>query len=134
MLRFPHWPAEDQSRWKAAFTAGDRFDDFGPGAHLAASTRQVLQESYARFLGFISARHQNLLTLPPDARIDRNIVSEYVAWRKKWCGDMTIAIDLDHLRGALKLLCPDADWSWLLTIIKRIRCHGATHRPGNITW
>lgn len=33
---------------------------------------------------------------------------------------MAIVIDLDHLRGALKLICPDTDWSWLLTIIKRI--------------
>jgi integrase len=120
MLRFPHWPAEDQSRWKAAFKSGDRFDESSPGAHLAASTRQVWQESYARFLGFISAHYRNLLALPPETRIDRDIVSEYVAWRRRSCGDMTIAIDLDHLRGALKLLCPDADWAWLLTIIKRI--------------
>jgi integrase len=120
MLRFENWPAEDQSRWRAVFQTGDRFDGDGRGAHLAESTRQVWQESYARFLGFISANHRNLLTLPPEARIDRKIVSEYVMWRRRSCGDMTVAIDLDHLRGALKLICPDADWSWLLTIIKRI--------------
>jgi site-specific recombinase XerD len=33
---------------------------------------------------------------------------------------VTVAIDLDHLRGALKLICPGVDWSWLLTITKRI--------------
>ena len=50
MLRFAQWPAEDQKRWAAAFKSGDRFDDSGRGAHLAASTRQARRESYGRFL------------------------------------------------------------------------------------
>lgn len=120
MLAFANWPAEDQGRWEAAFKTGDRFDESARGAHLAASTRQVWRESYARFLGFLSANRQDLLTRPPDERIDRHIVAEYVAWRRRSSGDMSVAIDLDHLRGALKLVCPDTDWSWLLTITKRI--------------
>jgi integrase len=120
MLRFEDWPAEDRSRWKAAFKTGDRFDESGRGSHLADSTRQVWEESYARYLGFISAKHRHLLNLLPDARLDRQYVAEYVAWRRRSCGDMTVAIDLDHLRGALKLICPATDWSWLLTITKRI--------------
>lgn len=120
MLRFADWPAEDQTRWQAAFKTGDPFDESGRGAHLQESTRIMWQESYARYLGFLSAQHRNLITRAPEARIDRKLVSEYVTWRRRSCGDMTIAIDLDHLRGALKLISPDTDWSWLLTIIKRI--------------
>ena len=92
----------------------------GPGAHLAASTLKVWRESYARFLGSSRSTIRSFSSVHLRERIDRDIVSEYVAWRKRSCGDMSIAIDLDHLRGALKLLCPDADWSWLLIIIKRI--------------
>ena len=33
---------------------------------------------------------------------------------------MTIAIDLAHLHDAVKLISPNTDWSWLLTISKRI--------------
>jgi integrase/recombinase XerD len=120
MLRFAQWPAEDQKRWEAAFKSGDRFDDSGRGAHLAASTRQARRESYGRFLRFIAANHQGLLTRSPDERIDRGIVAEYVAWRRRSCGDVTVAIDLDNLRGSLKLICPDTEWSWLLTITRRI--------------
>ena len=120
MLSFVNWPAEDQDRWEEAFKAGDRFDESGRGAHLAASTRRARRESYGRFLAFISATHQNLFALPPEARIDRSVVAEYVVWRRKSCGETAIAIDLDHLRGALKLICPDTDWSWLLAIVKRI--------------
>jgi integrase/recombinase XerD len=128
-LPFEDWPAEDRIRWESAFKTGDRFDESGPGAHLAESTRRVQRESYARFLGFISTHHQHLMHLPPDTRIDRLLVADYVAWRRKSCGDVTVAIDLDHLRGALKLICLGVDWSWLLTITKRIAAAAPRRHP-----
>jgi integrase/recombinase XerD len=120
MLSFADWPAEDQGRWEGAFKTADRFDESGPGAHLASTTRQARRESYGRFLAFISAIHPDRLTIPPEARIDRSTVAEYVEWRRRLSGDTTIVIDLDPLRGALMLICPETDWSWLLTVIKRI--------------
>ena len=120
MLSFSDWPAEDQHRWEAAFKIADRFDESSCGAHLAPATRKARRESYGRFLGFISAIHPNRLTAPPEARIDRSIVAEYVDWRRR-SGEVTsLAADLGHLRDALKLICPNTDWSWLATIIKRI--------------
>ena len=41
-------------------------------------------------------------------------------WRRRSGEVMSLAADLGHLRDALKLICPNTDWSWLLTIIKRI--------------
>jgi integrase/recombinase XerD len=119
-LPFHHWPAEDRARWQAAFRSGDRFDDAGRGVHLAQSTRQAQQQSYSRFLGFLSSERPQLLDLPPDARTDRTIVADYADWRRSFYRDLRIAIDLRLLRGALRLICPGADWSWLLTITKRI--------------
>jgi hypothetical protein len=52
-----------------------------------------------------------------------------VAWRRKSCGDVTVAIDLDHLRGALKHICPGVDWSWLLIITKRIAAAAPRRHP-----
>jgi integrase/recombinase XerD len=128
-LLFDDWPAEDRKRWESAFKTGDRFDESGPGAHLAESTRRVWRESHARFLGFISTHRQDLMHVTPSARIDRLIVADYVAWRRKSCGEVSIAIDLDHLRGALKLICPGVDWSWLLTITKRIAAAAPRRHP-----
>lgn len=128
-LPFDRWPGEDRSRWQAAFHVGDWFDEAGPGAHLAPSTRKVQGESYARFLGFLSRQHPDLLNQPPEDRIDRCVVADYVAWRRSNCGDFAISIDLDHLRGALKLMCPGVDWSWLLTITKRIAAGAPRRRP-----
>jgi integrase len=42
---------------------------------------------------------------------------------------VTVAIDLDHLRSALKLICPGVDWSWLLTITKRIAAAAPLRHP-----
>jgi integrase/recombinase XerD len=120
MLPFANWPTEDRNRWEAAFKSGDRFDESGRGVHLAASTRQRLRESYGRFLRFLSANHPDLIILPPEARINQSLVGEYASWRRSSCGDMSVAIDLGNLRSALKLICPDTDWSWLLPITKGI--------------
>jgi len=127
-LPFDSWPIEDQARWRAAFAEGDRFDGSGPGSHLAEATRRNLWISYARFLGFISANRSDLLELRPEARINPVVVAEYVAWRRSSCGDSMVAVDLDGLRGALRLIGPGVDWSWLLTITKRIKA-AAPRKP-----
>ena len=120
-LPFDSWPAEDQARWQAAFAEGDRFEGSGPGSHLAEATRRNLWISYARFLRFISGTRPDLLALRPEARVDRLIVADYVAWRRRSCGYGMVAVDLDGLRGALRLICSGVDWSWLLTLSKRIK-------------
>jgi integrase len=119
-LPFSDWPIEDRCRWEKAFKAEDRFDESGHGADLADATRRVLKASYARFLSFLLARHPDRLALAPEERFNREIVADYLAWRRKRRRDVALITELHHLRGALRLICPDADWSWLLTITKRI--------------
>ncbi len=41
--------------------------------------------------------------------------------------DISLAADLGSLRGTLKLICPDTDWSWLQSIANRIAT--AARRP-----
>jgi integrase/recombinase XerD len=120
MLPFTHWPIEDRRRWEAAFQSGDLFDENGAGTRLAAATRHFRLESYGRFLGFLSVKHPKLMTLPPEERIDRRMAAEYVAHRRRSCGDISLAADLGSLCSTLKLLCPNTDWSWLRSIANRI--------------
>jgi hypothetical protein len=120
MLPFTDWPIEDRLRWEAAFRSGDLFDENGAGARLAAATRQLRLESYGRFLGFLSVKHPKHMALPPEERIDRRIAAEYVAWRRRSCGDISLAADLGSLCGTLKLLCPNTEWSWLRSIANRL--------------
>jgi integrase/recombinase XerD len=128
-LRYASWPEEDRKRWVAANKSGaDPFDDCGPAAHLAEPSRHALQASYGRFLGFVSSKHLNVLERPPDMRLDRDLIADYVAFRRQTCGESGIAIDLHHLRLALCYICPAIDWSWLATITKRISAR-AKPRP-----
>ena len=129
--QLPHadWPKEDRTRWAVANKSGaDIFDDCGPAAHLAEPSRRALQASYGRFLGFVSTEHPDLLESLPGARVDRQIITDYVGFRRRTCSDSGIAIDLHHLRLALGYICPGTDWSWLATITKRIGAN-AKRRP-----
>jgi hypothetical protein len=120
-LPYAAWPEDDRTRWEAAFKAGvDRFEDRGPAAHLAEPTRSQLQYAYAKFLCFLSAHDVSLLARPPAARLYREIIEAYVKWQPKSCGGVTLTNYLHHLWMALRHICPGEDWSWLLTIIKRI--------------
>ena len=120
-LPYAAWPEDDRTRWEAAFKAGtDLFDDRGPAAHLAERTRLQLQYAYGKFLAFLSARHPSLLARAPAERLNRKIIEDYVKWQPATCGGITIAIYLHHLWLTLRYICPSEDWSWLLTISKRI--------------
>jgi integrase len=120
MLPFTQWPIEDRRRWEAAFKSGDLFDENGAGTRLAAATRRLRLASYGRFLGFLSVKHSKLMALPPEKRTDRRIAAEYVAWRRRSCGDISLAADLGSLCGTLNLLCSNTDWTWLRSIANKI--------------
>jgi integrase/recombinase XerD len=128
-LPYADWPEDDRTRWEVAFKAGvDRFDDFGPAAHLAGPTRLTLLDAYARFLAFVSAHDVNLLARTPSTRINRKIIESYVRWQPVSCGDVTIAGNLSNLRLTLRYICPGEDWSWISTIANRIAAH-AKQKP-----
>lgn len=128
MLSFADWPGEDQKRWEQALKPTDRFEETSLGAHLAPTTRKARRESYGRFLGFISAFRPYWLSRPPEARIDRATVAEYVAWRRRSWEQSALAYDLRALRDALKLISPSVDWSWLSDIVKRMAAGAPARR------
>jgi integrase/recombinase XerD len=127
-LSFDRWPDDDRTRLNEAFRPGDLFDEDKRGAHLSQATRNALQVSYGQHLRFLSDNHPELLDRPPEKRVDRKLIAEYVALLKKTNQNQSIATNLHHLRFALQLICPNNDWSWLLIITKRIAA-AASPRP-----
>jgi integrase len=127
-LPFNQWPAEDRERWNEAFRPGDLFEEDRRGTHLSQATRNALQVSYARYLRFLSENYPDLLDKAPKARVDRELIAQYVRLLRKTNKDLSIVASLHHLRMALRLICPMQDWSWLLTINKRIAA-AAPRRP-----
>ena len=123
------WPEIDRTVWDAAHKSGtDPFEDCGPAAHYSQRTRLQLEYAYGKFLYFLSVRHTGLLARAPAERLNRQIIEEFVKWQPKSCGGITIAIYLYHLWLTLRYLCPGEDWSWLLSISKRIAAQ-AKPRP-----
>jgi integrase/recombinase XerD len=98
-------------------------------SHLADATLRAMRSSYGIWLRFLSAKHPDRLTRSPPERIDREIIAEYVAWRRRTCGAVALASDLNRLRLAITYLCPGADLSWLKSIAKRL-ANQAAPKPG----
>jgi integrase/recombinase XerD len=124
-LRCAEWPKEDRRLWDPAFKKGERlFDDCGPGAHLSERSQQQLQYAYGKFLKFLAVRHPDRLGCDAAARVSADMVEQFVKFQPKTCGDVTISIYLYHLWLALKYICPASNWSWLITISKRVATRG----------
>jgi integrase len=124
------WPPRDKVLWDAALRAPDNpFEESGAASHLAEATRRSLRSSYGIWLGFLSGKHAERLTHSPLERIDRELVIEYVAWRRLTCGARALAADLNRLRLAITYLCLRADLSWLQSIAKRLATQ-APPKPG----
>jgi integrase/recombinase XerD len=128
-LPYAEWPKEDLGLWDAAFRKGvGLFDDCGPGAHLSERSQQQLQYAYAKFLKFVSVRHPDQLGCDPDMRMNPDMIEQFVKFQPATCGDVTISIYLYHLGLVLKSIYPASDWSWLVTISKRIAARGKEKR------
>jgi integrase len=125
-LPFQTWPRADQALWEAAFRASDDpFSESSRASHLTGETCRALRSSYGTFLRFLSVKHPERLAACPSTRVDRQVVREYVEWRRPMCGAATIATGLDRLRLAIGYVCPGADISWLLPIAKRLAAQAA---------
>ncbi len=126
-LRYEEWPRLDKDLWNTAFRSRpDLFADGGPGAELAERTVEQLQYAYGKFLYFLSVKHSHLLQRAPARRLNTKIIKSYVKFQPATCGGVTASLYLYHLWFALRYLCPKHDWSWLLSISKRI---GSQARP-----
>jgi integrase/recombinase XerD len=119
-LPFHEWPQEMRRRWEAAFAKGDFLDDGGPGAHLQPTSRAALRSACGRFLRYLNLEGCELDAEAPEAHINPKVLTAYVEYRRASCSDLTVAIELHHLRLALRLIFPQVDWAWLLNATKRI--------------
>lgn len=119
-LPFVEWPPEIRHRWDAAFVEGDILDDDGPGAHLRPASRVALKSACGRFLRYLHLEGRELNAGSPQKNINPTLLASYVSYRRENCSDRSVAIDLHHLRLALRLIFPGVDWTWLLNATKRI--------------
>lgn len=119
-LRLEDWPEPDRKAWSAAFIEADIFDEVGQGAHLAKATRVGLTNAYGRWLGFLTRSDSLALALAPGDRVTRERIVAFCRHLAETNRGSSIASLLGHLRQAARLLEPRNEFTWLLTIQKRI--------------
>jgi integrase/recombinase XerD len=127
-LPLGQWPEVDRAAFAAIYKSGDIFDDArGCGAHLAQGTRRMIRTAYRRWLGFLDEVYPRDLLESPADRITQPRVRAFVDRLSCEVRPMTIAIVIDNLLIAARLLAPQRDWNWLRLLKRRLRGRATPH-------
>jgi len=120
-LPVDEWPEADREAFRAAYEPGDVFDETaGPGAHLAEGTRSMIRTTYRRWLGFLKANYPGDLAIPPADRITPGRVRAFIDYLSVETRSTSVAIAVDHLSNAARLIAPRTDWTWLRSLKSRL--------------
>jgi hypothetical protein len=116
-LPLDQWPAADIEAFAGAFAPGDIFDDTaGPGAHLMEGTRRMIRTAYRRWLGYLQEHYPDDLRQAPANRINPDRVRSFIDHLSAEVRSTTVAIVIDNLCYAARLLAPERDWRWLASL------------------
>ena len=120
-LPLDQWPAADIEAFASAFTPGDIFDETaGPGAHLAEGTRRMIKTAYRRWLGFLKEHYSGDLLQAPADRIRPDVARAFIEHLGAEVKPTTVAINIDNLHYAARLIAPERDWRWLASLKARL--------------
>ena len=126
-LPYADWPEDDRTRWEAAFKAGnDLFDDrdLQPISRSGRGCSYSMpMENFSLFSRLVTVACSRALPLNGSTARSSKTMS---SGNQRSCGGITLGIYLYHLWFTLRYICPSEDWSWLLTISKRISGSGET--------
>ena len=92
----------------------------GPGAHLAEGTRKMIRTAYRRWLGFLAEHYPDDLLKPPADRITPDRVRAFIEHLSAEIRPTSVAIVVDNLCYAARLIAPERDWRWLASIKARL--------------
>lgn len=121
-LPLDNWPIADRLLWKQAT---DDSDPFGAaaGAKLADTTKAKYLFAWRRFLGFLSIDDPPALAMSPVERITKDRVRSFAHHLGKTCIPRAVAIQIDGLYQAARIMMPEADLAWLKSM--KARLHAA---------
>lgn len=122
------WPAADRQAFETAFKPGDLFDETGgAGAHLAKGSRKCIRTGYGRWLGYLHAAHPDDLLRPPADRISRDRVRDFVGQLSSEMRPSSVALTIQSLCYAARLIAGERDWGWLSAIKARLAARARPH-------
>jgi hypothetical protein len=117
ILRFENWPAADQALWHAGTTPTQGLRRRRHADRLSSRSIQAAWQGYGRFLAVLKQYDQHHLLAEersPAERVNFESVALFFdALRAAGNVDNTIKARLFHLRTALHIMVPKADFDWL---------------------
>lgn len=120
-LPLEEWPEADHEAFRVAYEPGDVFDGTGgPGAYLAEGTRRLIRTAYRRWLGFLKEYYPDDLLKPPTERITPERVRAFIEHLSAEIRPTSVAIAVDNLYYAARLIAPTRDWRWLASLKSRL--------------
>jgi integrase len=119
-LPFNEWPEGDKDSWHAA-TENDNPFAGAAGARLAKSTLHVYRQAWGAFLGFLTITEPSALDVAPQERLTADRVRQFAQHLAQTNTPRSVAIQVDMLYGAARIIVPDADWGWLRVMKSRLR-------------
>jgi integrase len=128
-LPFDQWPAADQSLWINATSDTDPFSE-ASGARLAAASKNQYWFAWRRFLGFLTKNELSTMKLSPDGRLTRDRVRAYVDHLNETRIPRSVAIEVDALYKAARVMMPEKDLTWLKSIKARLHLAAPLRQAG----
>lgn len=126
-LPFDQWPPADRQLWAEAFSDDDPFSD-SASARLSARSKQQYSFAWRRFLGFLHIEDGSALALTPIERLTKERVRAFAKHLAETNIPRSVAIQIDFLYRAARIILPNQDLTWLKSIKARLHSAAPHHR------
>jgi integrase/recombinase XerD len=118
-LPYGQWPAADRLLWERAMGSNDPFAD-AAGARLSKASQHDYLVAWRRFLGFLAIHEPTALEVAPIERLTIERVRPFAAHLAETNTPRSVAIQVDALYKAARVMMPERDWTWLKTVKARL--------------
>lgn len=119
-LPFSQWPLADKLLWQEAMTDHEDPFNVAAGAHLSVSSRRQYLYGWRRFLGFLTLDEPAALAITPLERLTTERVKRFVCHLAESNTPHSVAIQVDALYKAARIMMPKQNLIWLKTIKARL--------------
>jgi integrase/recombinase XerD len=125
-LPYALWPEADRQLWERATTGDDPFSD-AAGMRLAKTSQRRYLFGWRRFLGFLTVDDPAVLEMAPFDRLTLERVRKFAAHLAETNAPQSVAIQIDALYKAARVMLPGHDWNWLKSVKARLYATAPTH-------
>ena len=119
-IAFTNWPAEDKLAWRRSLEPGDLLGINGIAASWRPKTQFQASSEYGRWLAFLIQTDPACLVLSAAQRATEQRVRQYAAVLLARIEASSAASAIGHLQLALRAIAPEASWTWMRQIQRRL--------------